>query len=431
MGKKAVVLSGGGSKGSYQVGVWKALRRLHYHYNIVTGTSVGALNGVMMVQRDYRRCLKLWQTINFEKIFVDEFPNDIDSLAGKTKIYQKYAVNFIKNGGIDTSRFEQLIYQMYRPFRFFHSSVDYGIVTYNMTTKKAVEVTKKEMTEETAPLYIIASASCYPAFPKKKIGGEDYIDGGYSDNLPINLALSLGATEIVAVDLNAVGRKRKVKNKDAKITYISPRNQIVSFLVFNEILSRKAIQYGYNDTMKVFGKLEGDSYTFYLKERKKEYQKKSASLKSALEERLIVENRAEGMIDQFLKHSLFHRLLEDQTGKKREKFFYDLLEFIGKSLKVEDTKIYKMKDFSKASLEKLSKIHDRDFSKIEEKIAMKKVRSLFGSATVLRYLYDTIITPPKNQKERITYCSLALLFPKEFIAATYLLLLNEQYHIIS
>ena len=46
--KRAVVLSGGGSKGSYEIGVWKALRRLHIKYDIVTGTSIGALNGALM-----------------------------------------------------------------------------------------------------------------------------------------------------------------------------------------------------------------------------------------------------------------------------------------------------------------------------------------------------------------------------------------------
>ncbi len=59
MEKRAVVLSGGGAKGAYQVGVWKALRKLHYSYQIVTGTSVGALNGMLMVQHDYHKCIKL------------------------------------------------------------------------------------------------------------------------------------------------------------------------------------------------------------------------------------------------------------------------------------------------------------------------------------------------------------------------------------
>ena len=58
--KRAIVLSGGGSKGAYQIGVWKALRKLHINYDIVTGTSVGALNSILFVQKDYLKALKLW-----------------------------------------------------------------------------------------------------------------------------------------------------------------------------------------------------------------------------------------------------------------------------------------------------------------------------------------------------------------------------------
>ena len=61
--KTAVVLSGGGAKGAYQIGVWKALRKLGINYDIVTGTSVGALNGVLMVQQDYHTAFKLWSNI--------------------------------------------------------------------------------------------------------------------------------------------------------------------------------------------------------------------------------------------------------------------------------------------------------------------------------------------------------------------------------
>ena len=59
MGKKAVVLGGGGSRGSYQVGVWKALTELGFDYTVVTGTSVGALNGAFMAQQDIRYILRL------------------------------------------------------------------------------------------------------------------------------------------------------------------------------------------------------------------------------------------------------------------------------------------------------------------------------------------------------------------------------------
>ena len=44
---RALVLAGGGAKGSYQIGVWRALQELDWHPAIITGASVGTLNGCM------------------------------------------------------------------------------------------------------------------------------------------------------------------------------------------------------------------------------------------------------------------------------------------------------------------------------------------------------------------------------------------------
>lgn len=41
----ALVLGGGGAHGAYQVGVWQALQELEIEFQLITGTSVGALNG--------------------------------------------------------------------------------------------------------------------------------------------------------------------------------------------------------------------------------------------------------------------------------------------------------------------------------------------------------------------------------------------------
>ena len=62
--KRAIVLSGGGSKGAYQIGVWKALRKMKIKYDIVTGTSIGSVNGIMMVQKEYHKAKYLWDNIS-------------------------------------------------------------------------------------------------------------------------------------------------------------------------------------------------------------------------------------------------------------------------------------------------------------------------------------------------------------------------------
>ena len=50
--------------------------------------------------------------------------------------------------------------------------------------------------------WVLASSACFPIFPTRAIGGERYVDGGYCDNLPIDLAIRAGAEEVVAVELH-------------------------------------------------------------------------------------------------------------------------------------------------------------------------------------------------------------------------------------
>ena len=95
----------------------------------------------------------------------------------------------------------------------------------------------------------MASASCYPAFKQKNIEGERYIDGGFFDNLPINLAIEMGADEIVAVDLSAPGFNKTPRKKVPTIK-IKPNNKLTNFLNFYEEGAKRNIRLGYNDTLK-------------------------------------------------------------------------------------------------------------------------------------------------------------------------------------
>ena len=44
--RRAIALCGGGTKGAYELGVWRAIQELDINYQIVTGTSIGAINGI-------------------------------------------------------------------------------------------------------------------------------------------------------------------------------------------------------------------------------------------------------------------------------------------------------------------------------------------------------------------------------------------------
>ena len=63
-GKRALVLAGGGAKGSYQIGVWRALQELDWTPDIITGASVGTLNGCLFTMARSRRprtCGAAWK----------------------------------------------------------------------------------------------------------------------------------------------------------------------------------------------------------------------------------------------------------------------------------------------------------------------------------------------------------------------------------
>ena len=59
-----LVLEGGGSRGSYEIGACKAICELGLEISYVAGTSVGALNGAMVVQGDVDRAYEIWHDIN-------------------------------------------------------------------------------------------------------------------------------------------------------------------------------------------------------------------------------------------------------------------------------------------------------------------------------------------------------------------------------
>lgn len=73
MGKTALVLSGEGAKGAFQVGAEKYLREKGYSWDIIAGISVGALNGTMLAMEKYSRLESIWETIRSKDVFKGKF----------------------------------------------------------------------------------------------------------------------------------------------------------------------------------------------------------------------------------------------------------------------------------------------------------------------------------------------------------------------
>ena len=261
--KKALVLSGGGTRGSYQNGVIHAMRRLgRDDWNLVTGTSIGALNAALVVQKDYRVMDSLWHNLTQEQIVNGAFSVDMDlndMFSERSSLFPFFR-DFIQDRGIDISPMKNYIASLYNPETFFRSEVDFGLVTCRAHNREPVYV-NKEMMRDHGVDWLIASASAYPAFPVHHFEEGNFIDGGYYDNLPIDEALQMGADEIVAIDLSGNPRHPNFFNRTG-ITYIFPQVETGSFLSFDRKTINRLESLGYYDAMKAFGIFDGVRYTF-------------------------------------------------------------------------------------------------------------------------------------------------------------------------
>jgi NTE family protein len=205
MAKRALVLAGGGSRGAYQIGVWKALRELGITFDIVTGSSVGALNGALMVQGDFEAGLQLWENISPGDVMTDILSDEDLSTMKEPTIWRTFIHDALEQGGCDITPLENTLRRLLDEPRFRSSPIDYALVTVEYPSLKPQELTKEQIPEGMVCDYLLASSACFPAFKMKEINGSRFLDGGYHDNLPMNLAISMGAEEIIAVDLQSMG----------------------------------------------------------------------------------------------------------------------------------------------------------------------------------------------------------------------------------
>lgn len=255
--KLGLILEGGGAKGVYEVGALEALFEAGVHFDGVAGTSIGALNGAVLVSDGLEKLAELWDQVTLSDAFdLDEewlakfrhkdFDLDVITYAGK-KLGNVRDV--IKDSYF---RGENFVYSNLDEDKVRRSSMDFGLVTYNITDMKPVEVMKEEIPVGKLVDYVVASAA-FPIFPAKEIDGKKYIDGGVYDNMPINLLARHGYDKFVVIRTNVASKqpKRTLERDDLDITYIMPKTDLGRPMAFNEEKFGAMRKMGYNDAMRL------------------------------------------------------------------------------------------------------------------------------------------------------------------------------------
>lgn len=263
--QSSLVLGGGGARGCYEIGVWKALKEQKIQMKSAAGTSIGALVGAMYVQQDIDPLIRFVENLKPVHIAADlfDFPETFAQALAERKEITGYLANTLKEGqGMDISPLKEAIAGMFDYARFAASPINFACMTFNVTARRPVAFFKKEMNASNAADVILASASCFPAFPMLEMNGDQYIDGGYWDNLPVDLAIKMGAEKILAINVEGPGIIRPVLKKTDLIE-VKPILPLGNFLDFSSRSAMRSLQAGYLETRKLMGIDRGFLYTFY------------------------------------------------------------------------------------------------------------------------------------------------------------------------
>lgn len=413
--KRALVFSGGGAKGAYEVGVWKALRILGQKFDIVTGTSIGSVNAAMYVQKKYFLTKRMWLNTKTEDIL--EMDVEAESKNNMLKTATKFAEIFLAQGGLDFSKAEKVLRKVIDEDKIRRSNIDYGLVTFSYKNKQPKVLAKKDIPDGKLVDYIVASCTCFPAIKMKDIDDDTFIDGGFYDNVPINLAIDMGAEEIVAVDLNALGIRQKVKNNNVKIDIIKSHDT-GALLTFNKEVSRKRINLGYNDTMKYYDKLDGEYFTFKKGELERNYNNLEKYYINLIKNILLSQSKKK-IITEIFNIANYNKLfLKIKNNESINNEINNSLEYLGKIFNLEEDKIYNIDKFNKIILRNVKEL---EYLKIDKNL---KGKMLIG------YIYNKYINTTDKQILNKELFNIALIFPKEFLAAIYLISISKKHELM-
>ena len=267
--KRGLVLGGGGSLGSYEIGAYEALKELGYSFDVITGTSIGAINGAFATYDSIEDAKKLWLHISANQVMTNgiNLNKELLQISDYSKLtdIKNFFGNYLQRKfSVDISPFKKILKENLNLDKAISSKRQYGIVTTKYPSMVLQEVNMKNVEKRNFLSFIHASSAVIPLFPIEVIDNEKYIDGGFSDNVPIDFAFRLGADEVFAIDLKIFNLKPKNSFYLSlpNVHYIAPYINLGSMMDFNQDVIRKNMDLGYLDTMKYFKKIRGFFFAF-------------------------------------------------------------------------------------------------------------------------------------------------------------------------
>lgn len=180
------VLGGGGSLGAAQVGMLQALTDQRIHADLVTGTSIGALNGAIVAADPIgaaSRLSHIWTNLDAKAMLPGGLARRLWTVwRSKTSLY-------------NTPDLAQLVIDEVGDIGIEDLTIPFAAMALDVQTSAAVRLTTGRLTTA-----VLASSAIPGVFPSIERDGRHLYDGGLVNNVPVLDALDMGAKSLVVLD---------------------------------------------------------------------------------------------------------------------------------------------------------------------------------------------------------------------------------------
>ena len=238
----SMILSGGGAKGAYQVGAFKALSEYDIKIKNVSGSSIGGINALAYALLSLEEIENLWKNFKF-----DDFINlDDDDLT---------------NGISDRSSLEIILNKIITEEKLKNSIPIFNTICINEYLPEYKLLNNK--TKEEAIKILLATSALPVIYSKVNINNTLYQDGGLADNLPVTPLYNNGERNFITISMSDKLRINKLKFDTNNLIEIYPTynlgDLIDGTLNFNQQYISFAMKLGYSDTKRVLNNYYGIS----------------------------------------------------------------------------------------------------------------------------------------------------------------------------
>ncbi|VEU82599.1 patatin-like phospholipase family protein [Acholeplasma hippikon] len=262
--KIGLMLGGGGAKGSYQLGVVKALMEagILKHVNSISGTSIGAINTLLLMSKlTYKEMADIWADIDNSKVFATK-----GSLFNKES-NRLYSIEPLARTLLQRINMKNVQRSKYNGYATTALMYDKASMFHQISTDSMEKKVWKLNDMEEPYLGVMASASIPVVFGPTKINGLNYVDGGVLDNYPIQPLIDDGCNLIFAVPLDNKFKPELYDNKEVTIVNLTSKNVFENNII-KDLIDTIKFESTYKEKLEDIGYLVGSLMTKKVKEQK-------------------------------------------------------------------------------------------------------------------------------------------------------------------